>query len=431
MTLPDLTHRYRATEVARGPGRLTAPSPRTPTGARPSGFGRARQLWASLPRTLAAQFRPHADRMARDIVREIQLVVPEYAQPLEGQFGEIFSQGVQQAILHCIDNVGDPATPQQHWIAVFRQLGKIEFNAGRSLDCLQTAYRVGGRVAWRHVAEVAQSLNLDRAAFCIGAEAIFAYVDEISALSIEGYTAAQSRAAGAQARRRRTLMELVLATPPSSPQAVASLALSASWKLPERVTAVALEPRADQHELPTPAFDDDVLVDLEGAQPCLLFPGTVTDPEALTAALHGWRAAVGPEVTLTDAALSLQWARRAMGLVRRGTIADSPLTWCSEHLSTLWLLTDRFLIKELAEQSLAPLRDLTVKQRARLGETLLAWLQSSGSAPEIAERLKIHPQTVRYRLRQLEELFGDRLNNPDDRLDMEISLRAQGLTRPA
>ena len=37
------------------------------------------------------------------------------------------------------------------------------------------------------------------------------------------------------------------------------------------------------------------------------------------------------------------------------------------------------------------------------------------SAPEVATALGIHPQTARYRLRQLESLFGDRLDDPDFR----------------
>jgi hypothetical protein len=42
-------------------------------------------------------------------------------------------------------------------------------------------------------------------------------------------------------------------------------------------------------------------------------------------------------------------------------------------------------------------------------------------------RLHVHPQTVRYRLRQLEELFGDQLLDPDLRFDLEIVLRARRL----
>jgi hypothetical protein len=419
----------------RNPGpyrELTAPVPPGPRAApedgRAPGVGRSRRLWSRMPRKLAREFRPHADAMARSMVQEIQRVIPEYQQPLEGPFGEMITQAVQQAILYSLDNIGDPAAPQENWITLFRHLGKVEFREGRSLDCLQTAYRVGGRVAWRHVAKFGQTRTVSPEILCVCAEAIFAYVDEISALSIAGYTEAQANAVGTMARRRRRLLELILSDPPASTQAISGLATAARWELPEQVTMIALEPRSDQHELSAPRFDDDVLVDLEGSEPCLLTADPDRDLAWLECALTGWRAAVGPRVRLTDAAVSLRWARRTMALVQRGVAPDAAITRCADHLVTLWLLTDEFLIQELSVRSLAPMRGLTVKQRARLSETLLAWLQSRDSAPELAAKLGVHPQTIRYRMHQLEQLFGDRLNDADERLNLEIALRAERLT---
>lgn len=50
---------------------------------------------------------------------------------------------------------------------------------------------------------------------------------------------------------------------------------------------------------------------------------------------------------------------------------------------------------------------------ADLAETLLCWLDSGRSTGEVAAGFGIHPQTVRYLPRQLEELFGSRLQDPD------------------
>jgi DNA-binding PucR family transcriptional regulator len=41
----------------------------------------------------------------------------------------------------------------------------------------------------------------------------------------------------------------------------------------------------------------------------------------------------------------------------------------------------------------------------------------------VAERLGIHPQTARYRMARLRELFGDRLEDPDERFWLELALR--------
>src|SRR5204862_4984211 len=104
---------------------------------------------------------------------------------------------------------------------------------------------------------------------------------------------AQERAARTVARRRRNLLRLVLSQPPASPQSIADLAATAQWTVPQRVIAVALEPRPDQNLLPTPVLDDQVLMDLEGTQPCLVFPSDLWNPDSAAAALQGWRAAAG------------------------------------------------------------------------------------------------------------------------------------------
>lgn len=390
--------------------------------------GRARTLFTALPKEIGEGFRPYVAPLAKAIVREIQGVVPEYAQPLDTAFGVYFTRGIEHAIIQPLNNIRDDGEDGvDSWSEYFRLLGKLEFAAGRGLESLQTAYRVGGRVAWRHFAEFGKRLDVQVDMLCLCAEAIFAYVDDLSTLSIEGYTTAQEREVGTLARRRRRLLELLLADPPASPQVIGDLADSARWDVPEWVTLVALEPGSDEWEQDPAQPFGEVLANVDGSTPCMLVPGEPTDPAGLAAELGGRRAAIGPKVRLGDAARSLRWARQAIDLVQRGVLPNRPLTRCAEHLTALWLLSDEYLVRQIGAHCLAPLDELTVKQRARLSETLLVWLQSRGSARELAERLGVHPQTVRYRMNKLEQLFGDRLNDPDDRLTMEIALRAETL----
>jgi DNA-binding PucR family transcriptional regulator len=57
-------------------------------------------------------------------------------------------------------------------------------------------------------------------------------------------------------------------------------------------------------------------------------------------------------------------------------------------------------------------------------DTLRAWLEMQGNVPGMADLLGVHPQTVRYRMRQLESTFADRLQDPKLRFEMELVLRA-------
>ncbi|MFD7654919.1 helix-turn-helix domain-containing protein [Actinosynnema sp. NPDC059797] len=389
-----------------------------------SEFSAARQLWASIPTELAERMAPLSGVLVRDAVREIRRAVPAYAQPLEGKFREVLVGSVEMAISKCFDIIVNPDAAQADWEAVLRYSGRIEYLEGRTMDSLQTAVRVGARVVWRHLSEQGRELGVPTDTLFLVGDAIFAWVDELCRVAIAGYAEAQANASGALERRRRQLLKLVLADQPASARSVADLAATTDWPLPERVAVVALEYREDQHQLPPVALGRDVLVDLESSTPCLVVANPVGRVEL---DLRGRRAAVGPVVALAEARQSLACARRALGLVRRGLLPVTPLTWCDDHLATLALLSDEFLVGRLSERALAAFAGLTVKQRERLETTLLAWLETRGGIGEIASRLDVHPQTVRYRMHQLEELLGDRLADPEERLTLEIALRARRL----
>ncbi|MGK0722324.1 PucR family transcriptional regulator [Leucobacter sp. W1478] len=61
----------------------------------------------------------------------------------------------------------------------------------------------------------------------------------------------------------------------------------------------------------------------------------------------------------------------------------------------------------------------------RLAETLLEWCNSSGNVAQAARRLTVHENTVRYRLRQIQEECGIDLFDPDTLLTTWLQLRVQ------
>jgi len=238
---------------------------------------------------------------------------------------------------------------------------------------------------------------------------------------------------------RRRLLDVLLSDPPTAEPAIAALAWSASWRLPRRVAAVALADWVRNVPGPPLSLPTDVLTGLDRAVACLLVP----DPDGpgraglLDAALRAWTAgapvagclaAVGPVVPLARACGSLRWARRALALARSGAVASANgIVRCDENIGTLVLLADAELAGLLTRQALAPLRGLRPYQADRLAGTLLAWLESERNAATAARLLHVHPQTVRYRLRQITELFGDALNDPDARFNLRMALRVRQL----
>ncbi len=384
--------------------------------------------WADLPRELADHMRPHLDEVADDMIQEIQTRVREYDRPGDGSYSGTLRLAVERVLHFFVERVSDPGHDPAPVTDFFRAIGRGEAGEGRSLDAMQTAMRVGGMVAWRRMTEGAEALQVPPRTLGAVGEVLMQFQDELAHAAAEGFSQAKAAVAGEMQRRRKRLLDLLFADPPAAQEAIADLAAAAHWPVPRTVAAVALgRHHADTRQ---PAFPPDVLADLTRRTPSLIIP----DPDGpgraklVDRALSGTLAVVGPTVPLTEAARSIQWARKTLCLVQRGVIeADSGVIRSVEHMSTLILFQDEGLITSLADLRLAPLAHLRASQQDRLAETLLAWLQSGRNANEVAMRLHVHPQTVRYRLRQLEELFGDQLLDPDLRFDLEIVLRARAL----
>lgn len=168
----------------------------------PETGSQARTLWVSLPGEVARRFRPHTDNLGKKILEAIQREVPEYAKPLEGGFGSVIIKAIEEAVIGSIDSIGGLPSTQDKWGAMFREVGRGVHKGGGSLDSLQASYRVGGQAAWRYIAAWGQRTGMPTPLLCVCAEAIFAVIEEISSYSVEGYTVAQTKAAGTLERCR-------------------------------------------------------------------------------------------------------------------------------------------------------------------------------------------------------------------------------------
>jgi sugar diacid utilization regulator len=125
-----------------------------------------------------------------------------------------------------------------------------------------------------------------------------------------------------------------------------------------------------------------------------------------------------------DAAISLERARVALALADEEVIkAERGPIAAADHSVTLLLNADRRLANDVAAAALSPFDGLREGPRLRLRETLAAWLRHRGRTETVAGELHVHPQTVRYRMAQLRELFGDALEDPERRFELELALR--------
>ncbi|MER6117408.1 helix-turn-helix domain-containing protein [Streptomyces sp. NPDC001743] len=376
-----------------------------------------------LPQEFAAIMRPELPSLIKEIGVEVTRAYPEYARLLDGPNGQALRVGVEQSLSSFVDLVAEPTTSTTLRDEMCRRFGRFEAYEGRSMEALQGAYRLGARVALRRAKKVGRSYSFSPALMLSFADALFGYVDELESLSREGFLEVQSQSGEQSEAMRRRLLHLILAGRPVPRTAIAELCEQTGWALPERVTLVAVQAPAGLDRVEA---DRDLLVDLSSPQPHLLIPGPLDEArrQMLDRALIGTRTAIGPTVPTAQASDSLRWARRVLELIDSGVIDDAPVVLCEDHLVTLWLLSDPALLDQLAERELAPIAGISAARRDRLVETLRIWLDTRGTAAHMGALLDVHPQTVRYRMRNLETIFGEQLVDPESRFSTEAVLRA-------
>ncbi|WP_084479146.1 PucR family transcriptional regulator [Nocardia jejuensis] len=80
--------------------------------------------------------------------------------------------------------------------------------------------------------------------------------------------------------------------------------------------------------------------------------------------------------------------------------------------------------ERMVRVSLGPLLALPYEERERLLHTLRTWYTANGSAAETGRRLFLHANSVRYRLRRIQEITGRSLDDPRTVLELGAALRA-------
>jgi hypothetical protein len=374
--------------------------------------------WAALPRRVADVLEPELPAIADAILRAIGEEVPEYARPLEGAFGRDVRTGVEQALERFLALVRDPDAADPALSRIYIALGREELRAGRTLDALQSAYRTGARVAWRRIADLSAEAGFDRDVIARLAEAIFAYIDELSAESVEGYARAQSELAGERERLRNELVEALLRAAPA-PE-VGALAERVAWAVPRTAAAVACTAEL------TPGLarriGPEVVATVIDGTGCLVVPDAAGPGrhEVVRVAAGDRRAAIGPDLPLGRLADSWRLAAATLAL----DDAATGLVAAEDHLSELLVLEAGSVVERIARRRLGAFDELTPNARQRMAATALAYVQHQGNAAAMARALHIHPQTARYRIKGLRELLGDQLDDPNARFELEAALRA-------
>ena len=381
------------------------------------------QTIVGLDPQVAAALRSHLAEVADSAVLTIIDEVPSYAGAWSGRMGEVIRNAVQLALggfltLATRQDVDAPKAPA---IEGAYQLGRGEARSGRTVEALLAAYRIGARASWRDMSGVAVEAGVDSGQLAKFAELVFAYIDELSAASVAGHTdELESSGRVRQRNLERLARALLTGAPADAVDRRGGARRLGAARRADRARAARVAGLARPHRA-RPGH----------AAAQRRRPGAAGGPRLAARARHRARPAHVPRCSARCAAPTRSSAPACRGsrLLRRTAVPCGArrlgvegLVDSDEHLASLVLAADASARDDLRARVLAPLADLRPSTAEKLTDTLRSWLLNHGRRDAVAEELFVHAQTVRYRVGQLREIYGDRLEDPAFVLDATLAL---------
>lgn len=383
-----------------------------------------------VPDSVLDAMRADLPAIAEDVIATVIADVPAYSEPFRGRMGRNIETAVALALNGFLESLtgSAPSTDrvQQVLDAAFR-LGEGEARSGRSMDALAAAYRIGTHRAWDLMSAIAVDAGVAAQDIARFAGLVFDFLDQLSAVSAAGHAAQLAQDDRLRERHRTALAHALVAGQPEDQ--LVEAAERADWSPPSTLTAVVL-PRsaaptvAVQLDPGTLELDADITALSEWPHlMVLLVPGPEgrsagrSGRAALLDAIGQSDAVIGPARPWVDARASLERATRVLAFGETAGPVDT-----ERHLADIVLSADGIARDDLRERVLRPMSDLRPSAAEKLTETLRAWLLHQGRREDIARALFVHPQTVRYRLGQLRELYGDQLDDPSFVRDASVAL---------
>jgi hypothetical protein len=305
----------------------------------------------------------------------------------------------------------------------FRESAKDRAAEGMPLEDLLHAYRLGGRIGWQAVVGAAR--EEERSALVMGAERLMDYVDSVSAAVAQAYLDERQHLVSEEERRLRDLFDAIVGGAPLRP-GLRELAERMGFPLSEayRPFAETLPGAAayEHGQMAAALRRRGVLALTEGDRVSGLAPAEVDGSLAVDGALVAV-ADPTPRAELGDA---LEEVRLLVDLGRR--LGRTGELRPEEHVSELLLARSPRLASMLRERALGALERHSPRRGSDLLETLEIFLDSQLDRRKAAKRLHVHPNTLDYRLRRVEELTGLRVSRPEDLMLMALALKQRTLS---
>jgi PucR C-terminal helix-turn-helix domain/GGDEF-like domain len=388
--------------------------------------------------TLRRMPRNDVDPLVRDLSRRLLPRVDEFGARMAARIAEQArpygdGQVVSQAdlVASCSDNLryvlGQLAGPADIGVQAPRRTGVRRAEAGVPESTVLQAFRIGGRFIWELLVENADAPAKDT--LLLAAADIWAVSDDLAAAVTDAYRDAAADRATHDRQVRTALLSTVL----DGTADAARLRVSASMLgLPAQLSFAVVAA-----ECPAPGEDglprvEDVLrrsdvpsvwrIDAERQEGLVVLRarwGLDRLVDALRDLTLGRVGVSAASTDLGDTANALREARLALAAASPHT---RDLARYDDQPVAMLLASAPQETQTVARRILGHVLALPDTERELLLCTVRTWLAEAGSTSTAARRMHVHRNTIRYRLRRLEELTGRSLGNPLDLADLHVAL---------
>lgn len=329
-------------------------------------------------------------------------------------------------------------------LQAIERVGAQRAEAAIPLDDVLHAYRTVSRICWDVLSQECRRYKGNALEATIElAETILRYTDQISTGVADAYSKAQRAIVREQEGARREFLSDLLYGSDTSAEDMLSRAHAFGYDLSlDYIALVGTGPGKDARKEAQLSAASSSLLSEGGAEAIILQKGDQTValvpadaavdptrlPEKLVAELGGeWRFGMGgPELGLEGIRRAYREAREALE-IGEALKMEGPVHRFDELLPYHFLRAEPALIDRFVEQMLGPLIAYDERRKGELVKTLEAFFDADGSVKLAGERLFAHPHTVSYRLKQVDKLTGWTLRDPEDKLRLQLALRAHRL----
>lgn len=317
----------------------------------------------------------------------------------------------------------------------FRAIGAARASDGRPLTDVLRAYRVASSVFLRHVGGVYLD-DLDPSDVVELSVTVLEAVDAISEEITEAYTTAREQLTSNRNQAQATLLDDLVVGRRTSPGALSDRSRELGIELPAHphlliaqsidapITDKTIDALLTRFELTTHTRPSHLCTRRE-QRAILLLPNTVTlekvDDACRTLLVHGCLVERRP---LGDVSVSYRVASEALDTAPAHAFQDRSVL-DEGDAQLLALLTARPTADTTAVVR-AVLGPLTEAANGHILDGVSAFI-ATGTATAAASELRIHPQTLRYRLRRARELTGREPRHAWHRLALDTALQLRQL----